>query len=830
MICRQLLFQVGIVVLGWCSQVARADDDELAREALKIFQTHCVKCHNARDLAGGLSLLDGPSAFAGGVSGEVLDPGDPDSSYLIDLITTEGGRAAMPQEGPPLSAAEQETLAQWIREGAVWPDGVVLAPPHQFDANWWSLRPLIRPTIPSTRANSKQKSERDTTEETQPHPIDAFIYQVLNERGFELSPPADRRILARRLHYDLIGLPPAPEELKAFVEDPDPQAYENLVDRLLNSPRYGERWARHWLDVVQYADTHGYDKDQPRPNAWPYRDYVIRSFNEDKSWGRMIEEQVAGDALFPGTVDGIEALGMIAAGPWDLVGHAEVPESKIDGKIARHLDRDDMVRNVVQSFTSITVGCAQCHNHKFDPINQVEYYRLQAAFAAIDRADKPYDHDPEIAKRREQLTAERTRIEEILAAAIAKLPPEEQSRVGEIELLLDDDLNSEEMSEVAKAKRGLQRVKAKIEELPPRSLVYAGTVHHGQGSFSGTGPSGGKPREIRVLYRGEVTQPREMVEPGGLELVSGVSPEFFIPSNHDESDRRVALARWLSDRENGFTWRSIVNRVWQHHFGQGLVETPNDFGQMGGVPSHPELLDWLACEFRDGGQSLKSLHRLIVTSAAYRQTSNPSLDDPREDARLVADPNNRWLWRANRRKLDAEQFRDTLLLVSNCLDETMGGPGFQEFVMEKPEHSPHYRYELHDFFDAKSHRRSIYRFTVRSQLEPFSNALDCADPSQQVARRNESQTPLQALALLNNGLIMAMSQRFAEKLERLSEIQEINDPEQRLARQIERGFWEVTGRQPTLAEVEELTDFAMGHGLIQVCRVMFNLNELMFID
>jgi len=260
-------------------------------------------------------------------------------------------------------------------------------------ARLWSLQPLQQPAIPHFSASNPADA----------NPIDAFVRAKLDEKGLQRAPPADRRTLIRRLYFDLTGLPPTPEQIDAFVADPDPRAYAKLVDHLLDSPRYGERWARHWLDVVHYGETHGYDKDKPRPNAWPYRDYVIRAFNEDKPYARFVQEQLAGDVLFPGTRDGIEALGFIAAGPWDLIGHEEVPETKIDGKIARHLDRDDMVMNTMQTFNSLTVQCAQCHDHKFDPIAQADYYRLQAVFAAIDRTNKKYDPDPAVAQQRAEL-------------------------------------------------------------------------------------------------------------------------------------------------------------------------------------------------------------------------------------------------------------------------------------------------------------------------------------------------------------------------------------------------------------------------------------------
>jgi hypothetical protein len=868
---------------------------------------------------------------------------------------------------------------------------------ENFD--WWSFRPLNRPAEPAVSAANVSRVRT---------PIDRFILAGLEKQGLHASPEADRRTLIRRLAFDLTGLPPSPSEIEAFVADTSPGAYERVVDRLLASPQYGERWGRHWLDVVHYGETHGYDKDQPRPNAWPYRDYVIRSFNADKPYARFVEEQLAGDVLYPGTRDGFEALGFISAGPWDLIGHAEVPESKLDGQVARHLDRDDMVTTAIQSFNSLTVQCAQCHDHKFDPISQEDYYRLQAVFAAVDRADQKYDVDPAVAAKRRQLearqqelNARKQQLEQAIAARAGAPLAELDRRIADgekaaksgdafgfhsaIETRQDaikwvqvdlgkpmplsrvvlhpahDDFNnigdgfgfplryrieaaedaaftrgvvliadktnadvpkpgvkaqsheaagrtgrfvrvtatrlaprqedfifalaelevvSAEARNVAlgaavtaldsieapvrwqkvnltdgafpgggatggvelvklretreqlwasatseEAKRelegiaqGLAEVKQLRSALPSQSVAYVGAVHTGSGAFQGTGGKGGKPRPVRLLPRGNLLNAGREVGPGTLRCFESLEARFDSIADRPEGERRARLARWISDSRNTLTWRSIVNRVWQYHFGRGLVETPNDFGRMGAQPSHPELLDWLAVEFRDGGQSMKALHKLIVTSATYRQVSTV---DASTRAASGIDSDNRLLWRQNRRKLEAEAVRDAVLAVSGKLDLTMGGPSFRDFVLEKPEHSPHYEYQLHDPEDPKSHRRSAYRFIVRSQQQPFLTVLDCADPSMQVGRRNESVSPLQALALLNNPLMLTMSRHFAESLQL-----EGGD----LATQVDRGHRRALGRPPSAAEREMLVAYATRHGLANCCRLMLNLNEFAFVD
>jgi hypothetical protein len=361
----------------------------------------------------------------------------------------------------------------------------------------------------------------------------------------------------------------------------------------------------------------------------------------------------------------------------------------------------------------------------------------------------------------------------------------------------------------------LHGIETEAAKLPKPKYVYAGGVYYGSGSFLGTGPNGGEPRVIHVLARGDVRKPGQVAGPGALSWLTALPARFELPKDAPEGQRRVALAQWITDRRNPLTWRSIVNRVWQYHFGRGIVETPNDFGKMGQTPSHPELLDWLAARFRDGDQSLKSLHRLIVTSAAYRQVATV-----RPDAAAI-DGDNQYLWRMNRHRLEAEELRDAVLSVSGSLDLTMYGPGFQDFVIEKPENSPHYRYDLYDPEAAGSHRRSIYRFIIRSQPQPFLTALDCADPSMFVPKRDETLTPLQALALLNDNFMLAMSKHFATRLGQAGG---------GLESEINLAFELAFGRAARAGERKELVAYAQQYGLANTCRVILNLNEFVFVD
>ena len=599
-----------------------------------------------------------------------------------------------------------------------WPSDMALAEgrTEARSGDWWSLRELVRPPQPAVKDRSWLRT-----------PVDAFILAALEAKGLRPSPPANKRTLMRRLTYDLHGLPPTPDEIDAFLQDTAPDAYEKLVDRLLASPRYGERWGRHWLDIVHYGDTHGYDKDKRRDHAWPYRDYVIRSFNSDKPYSRFIEEQIAGDVLFPHTADGIIATGFIVAGPWDFVGHVELREGTVEKEKTRLLDRDDMVANTMSTFVSLTVHCARCHDHKFDPIPKKDYYRLQAVFAGIDRGDRPYTTD--------------------------------------------------------------------------KQLVYAVVPH--------------APRPIHELSRGDVEKPGVLLGPGALSCVCGLDSTFHLNDPSDEGKRRAALAAWLADARNVLTWRSIVNRVWHYHFGRGIVDTPNDFGLNGSEPTHLELLDWLTVEFRDHGQSLKHLHRLILRSATYRQASSNRPELSRVDA------DNRLLGRMNRSRLDAESIRDCVLAVSGKLNSAMGGPGFELFRF-KDDHSPVYDHNAPEKNnDPASWRRTVYRFTVRSVPNPFLECLDCADPNLNTPVRNTTLTALQALALRNDAFMVKQAEYFAERLKRAS-------PD--LHRQIEAAFVFAFGRPARAEERDGIAGFARKYGLANACRLLLNANEFVFID
>ena len=737
-----------------------------------ILIDRCYECHSsqAKKLRGGLRLDTREGARTGGDAGPAVVPGKLDESLLFQAITAAKGVEPMPPKGR-LPAKVVADFGQWIKMGAPDPrdatsSAASAAKPAEPIA-WWAIEPLSRPPVPSVS---------ETPAGWGANPIDAFVLAKLREKGFAPAPAADRRTLIRRLSFDLVGLPPEPDEVEAFANDHAPDAYERLVDRLLSSAHYGERWARRWMDLVHFAETHGHDQDRIRPNAWPYRDYLIRSFNRDTPYPRFAAEQVAADALFPDEPELVVALGMLAAGPWDESSLRDIRADSIDRQIGHYIDRDDMVSTVMSTFESVTVHCARCHDHKFDPILQDDYYSLQAVFAGVDKAERGYDVDKAVDSLRRSLSAERKAAEK------------------------HDPSRSAWMT-------------AELGALPPQSLVFAAASDF-LPDAGHTAPDG--PRGVSVLKRGDINFPIKAATPGALGCLPELEARFNLEKNADESARRAALVRWIVDPRNPLTWRSIVNRAWQQHFGRGLVATPNDFGRMGATPSHPELLDWLATEFRESAGSIKRLDRLIVTSAAYRQCSSG-------DASFAAkDADNQWLWRQNRRRLDAESAHDAILTLAGRLDLKMGGPSVQQFALSPGVHvTPVVDYTLYDWNRSGSCRRAVYRFVFRTLPDPFFDSLDSADASQLTAARNESNTPLQALELLNNPFVLRQCEPFADRLRQESPRQ---DDQVRLA------FLAAYGRHPDSEELSLLSHYAARHGLMNLFRVIINSNEFLFVN
>jgi hypothetical protein len=593
------------------------------------------------------------------------------------------------------------------------------------------------------------------------------------------SPAADRRTLIRRLSFDLIGLPPTPHEVEAFVNDSSPGAYERLVDRLLDSPHYGERWARHWLDIVRYGESQGFERNKFRPNAWKYRDFVVEAFNSDMPYDQFVRWQIAGDVLEPDEPLAVIASGFLALGPYDLTAYNNgTPPMRA---FAREEELEGLVATVGQAFLGLTVHCARCHNHKFDPISQEEYYQFSAALGGTYQGDE-----------REVLTDSGR---PIIRKRVAALRRETES------------LAAREKAADGGTKPALAAKRSRLESV--LRLLEGGPVHT-------TRPK--QPGPWHVLARGDYRKPGAIVGTGGLAALRGLSADWRLSKDAPEAERREALARWVADPNNPLTPRVIVNRLWAHHFGEGLVRTPSDFGFQGGLPSHPELLDWLAGQLvrPDGGTawSLKRIQRLIVTSAAYRQASRSVPEAVRVDA------DNRLLWRQAPRRLEAEAFRDAVLAVSGEIDLRLGGPGYRDFKVSSA--GDNETYTVFDAVGADFNRRSLYRTWLRTGTSPLLDLLDCPDPSVATPKRTVTTTPLQALALLNDRFMEHHAGRFAERLER--------EAPRGTAAQVRRAYDLAFARQPTDAELAFCRRFAEAHGLAQLCLVLLNTNEFSHID
>ncbi len=637
-------------------------------------------------------------------------------------------------------------------------------------AKHWSLRPWTRPEIPRANDAAGRAWIR--------HPIDAFIWEKLAAAHLRPAPPADRQTLIRRVTFDLTGLPPTPEEVDAFVRDPAPDAYERLVDRLLASPNYGQRWGRHWLDVVRFAETEGFEYDRYRPGAWRYRDYVIQAFNEDKAFDRFILEQVAGDE-----VDPRDATCQVAAGF-----HRLGPIRRNAGNKLVALSRNEVLTEMTDAigsvFLGLTVGCARCHNHKFDAIPQKDYYRLQAFLAATQEKD--------------------------IVLADARTQAEWKARTEKVEA---------EIKDLQKRLKPLARRSADSGQagaLRQQIAVLRRTLPEPLPTISSVQNVAGERTVIHVLKRGDPASEGARVGP---RLPGALVPEDTPELPADIPGPRLRLARWLTDPANPLTARVWVNRVWAYHFGQGIVRTPNDFGKNGATPSHPELLDYLAGELVADGWRLKPLQRRIVLSSTYRQSSTPS---PMQAA-AQSDPDNRWLARFPRRRLEAEELRDAMLAVAGKLNLKAGGPSV--YLPVEPDlvrllYDPEQWQVTPD--PTEHERRSVYLVAKRNLPLPFFQVFDQPDAQTSCPRREASTHALQALELLNGRLANRLAEALAARLQH-------ECPDDR-SRQVERAFWLVAGRAPSVAEESLALQFLEQQPLREFALAMFNLNAFLYVD
>lgn len=689
---------------------------DFARDVRPILEKRCFGCHGADAQESRLRLDVRDSALRGGESGEpAILPYAAEESHLIQLVTHANEKQRMPPKEEALAANEIALLRSWIDQGAPWPDELAgHAEPEQVKTDHWSFQPIVKHAPPMS----------DDPFVAGGNAVDAFTFAKLRDKGLRPSREADRRTLIRRLYYDMHGLPPTPEQVAAFVSNDSPDAWAKLVDEVLASPRYGERWASHWLDVVRYGDTHGFEVNTPRDNAWPYRDYVIKSLNDDKPYDRFIMEQIAGDQL---EMDA--ATGFLVAAPALLPG--QIGKDLASQRQARADELHEIIVSVGSGVLGLTVGCARCHNHKFDPISQADYYKLQAFIAGVRYEERP--------------------LKNVEAVRLSEQSP-----------------------------------------LPQK--VYAGI-------FTTSPP-------VHRLYRGDPMQRRERMLPD----VPSVFGTLGLTSNTLEPERRMALAKWLVDPSNPLPARVVVNRLWQHHFGSGIVATPSDLGAMGFRPTHSELLDYLATKLIEEKWSLKSLHRFMLNSNTYRQASRPT-----EQGRAI-DASGSLLWRFTPRRLEMEPIRDSILAVSGSLDLTMGGPGFMVF---KPNGNYVRVYDPKEEWGAGEWRRMIYAHRVRMAQDGVFGAFDCPDAGQPQPKRSRSTTAIQSLNLLNSSFMKQQADLFADRAKREAG----EDP----IAQIKRVFQLAYGRDPSAEEISDTGEVVKEFGLAAVCRAVLNSNEFLFL-
>ncbi len=968
----RLCFGCVLFVFIYLPAVGIAADDAASNQFFEvkirpILVEHCFKCHSEAKQRGSLRLDSRATIMTGGDQGPAIIPGKPELSLLVKAVSYDGELKMPPTK--KLSKEHIADLTRWIEMGAPWPGGDTAATSTtrrgEFkitdkDRAHWAFQPLRRPPVPSTK-NSQWIS----------NPIDAFILAKLESKGLSPNPPAAKHELLRRLHYDLTGLPPTPEEVEEFLANPLSTAYETAVNQLLDSPRYGEKWARHWLDLVRYAETNSYERDNPKPHVWRYRDYVIRSFNNDKPYDRFVREQLAGDELPEAGNESVIATGYYRLGIWD--------DEPSDPLQSRYDSLDDIVATTSQVFLGLTVDCARCHDHKIDPIPQKDYYRMVSFFHNINhfRNGGPTDEVPllerpedriayerqikDLEKKRDAVQAEVREVENEYRAKALKserdglhhndlddleyrfyrdtwnrlpdfstIKPEDTGRLprrlfeltprtrneafgfvfeaflivpeaGSYTFYLDSDdgarltvdgkkvieydgihgLGNERRASIdlakgrlpikleyfqnqfglglsvawsgpgfsrrslsASEKTALAADVAKVIEREGPSLIGAERVQHYKSLLKELGKlkaqkvpvdrglavteAGNRAPETFVLVRGNPHVKGPKVEPGFLEVLGeAVPPMSTMPEQNKTTGRRRALAEWITSVENPLTARVMVNRIWQYHFGRGLVRSPNNFGTQGDKPTHPELLDWLASEFVARGWSMKDLHRLILLSNTYQMSSrsNPTA--------FSTDPTNDLFWRYDMRRLSAEEIRDSILNVSGVLNLKMFGPAvYPEIAREVMlgQSKPGYGWEKSPA--AEQNRRSVYVHVKRSLVLPILESFDAAETDRSSPVRFATTQPTQALGMLNGSFLHKQAALLADRIQR-----EAGDDTEK---QVRRGLLLVMSRAPAEAEVargmkllrrlQESDGMSPDSALKAFCLVALNLNEFIYLD
>ncbi len=718
---------IAIAVANYSLNLLSAEPD-FEREVAPLLVQRCLECHGSVDPSGGLDLSQYNTLMRGGESGLAINAAG--KSLLLERLVA--GEMPPEKNGKSQALPENEiaVFQAWIAAGAKWPDGRVLDPFERTTAkragrDWWAWQPLRPTEVTATRDNA----------------IDYYIQQKLTEKHLTVAPPADRRTLLRRVYFDLIGLPPSDADVVAFQRDESPNAYEQVVDRLLESKQFGERWARHWLDLVRFAETNGYERDAVKENAWRYRDWVIDAFNNDMPYDQFVIDQLAGDEIPNRSESSVIATGFLRLGTWD-----DEPNDALEYQYER---LEDMVHTTTTAFLSMTVKCARCHDHKFDAIPQTDYYRLAAAFWAGP-----------IAHRQREWNGGPTKEE-----------------LG-FDVLGWTDLSRD-------------------------------------------------PAALQLLKKGDVHRPVQVVAPGSLSGAAGLSREFEpAPPESKTSQRRLQLAKWIADKRNPLTARVIINRLWQHHFGAGLVRTPDNFGFLGNPPTHPELLDWLATDLMDGQWKLKRMHKLLVMSQVYQQSSL----HPEQVKFNELDAANRYWWRAERRRLDAEQLRDSILQTSGRLDHRLGGPSFKAAISEEALEGLSMKSGAYTASPPpETRRRSIYMFAKRALAVPMMTVFDSCDTTAPTGRRDVSTVAPQALTLLNNAWVHEESRAMAERVVASGTTTES---------QVDAAWRIAFARAPSATEKQAAIEY-VEHSRVDggdlaawsaLCHTLINTNEFIYVD
>jgi mono/diheme cytochrome c family protein len=799
---------VGSLILATWDASWAQDSVDFRQDIQPLLASRCYKCHGPNTSEGGLRLHDRKAAIATLESGaQAIVPGKPEASALLTRVTSTDESTRMPPEGKPLTTAQVDLLKRWIASGAEF-------------RNHWAFEPVVRPTEPHVKQSSWVRNS-----------IDAFVLERLEKAGLQPAAPASKTSLLRRVYFDLIGLPPTPAQTANFLADQAPNAYEKVVEQLLASPHYGEHWARHWLDVVRYAESNSFERDGAKPFVWRYRDYVIRSFNNDKPYGRFVREQLAGDELDAVTDESLIATGYYRLGPWD--------DEPADPVQALYDDLDDIVSTTGQAFLGLTVNCARCHDHKFDPFPQQDYYRLLAFFHGIQRFGvrkpetivaaslRPIASAEEQARQRGQIAAYQREI----GALTQKLKAVEDAVRERLEGGERDDFEHEQnrlpilrkhVPDLLSAKEldayvAVWRQRDTKQKFAPSALAQALCVTE-------IGPT---PRETFVLGRGNHQARGQKVEPGFPSALDPTAPVLPDPGAEAKtSGRRRVLADWIADPHNPLAIRVIVNRVWQHHFGRGIVRSSNNFGFQGTPPTHPELLDWLCSEFVASGERFKPLHNLILLSNTYRMSANPAHSE-------AIDPENNLLGHFSLRRLSAEEVRDAILSVCGNLNSKMYGPSIYPEIPRDVlfgQSYPGWGWDMYCPPDERS-RRSVYIHVKRSLTVPLLAAFDAADTDGSCPVRFSTTQPTQALAMLNSDFLNEQAARFAQDLR-----QQAGDHP---TEQVQLALQRVMQREPSSIEVDRgvrlisklrLKKLTADEALRAFCLLTLNLNEFVYLD